>query len=66
VLVVLRLYKVRWVLLQGGVGARRCCYKVGAARWVLVQGGCCKVGVATNKQMNNIYKQIKLLVLHQL
>jgi len=51
----------RWVLLQGG-----CCYKVGAAaRWVL-QGGCCKVSATTNKQINIIYKQIKLLILHKL
>jgi len=45
----------RWVLLQSGV----------AARWVLL-GGCCKVGAGTNKQMNKIYKQIKLLLLHKL
>jgi len=42
VLVVLRLCKVTWVLLQGGVAARwvllgGCWYKVGAARWVLLQ-----------------------------
>jgi len=60
----------------GGAIEGGCCLEMGAAaRWVLRggcckvgagQGGCCKVGAATNKQINNIYKQMHFLILHKL